>query len=87
MTEKDLNTLVPDSSYQDIKKKLESYKTGFIFNTPSKEGTVIFPGYDGGAEWGGPGYDPETGIIYINASEMPWVLTMVDVKTNLQQRK
>ncbi|HNP22449.1 MAG TPA: PQQ-binding-like beta-propeller repeat protein [Panacibacter sp.] len=80
MTEKDLNTLVPDSSYQDIKKKLESYKTGFIFNTPSKEGTVIFPGYDGGAEWGGPGYDPETGIIYINASEMPWVLTMVDVK-------
>ena len=71
MTEKDLNTLVPDSSYQDIKKKQKSYKTGFIFNTPSKEGTVIFPGYDGGAEWGGPDYDPETGIIYINASEMP----------------
>ena len=29
----------------------------------------------------------KTGIIYINASEMPWVLTMVDVKTNLQQKK
>ncbi len=80
LNEKDLNTLVPDSSYQDIKKRLASYKTGFIFNPPSKEGTLIFPGYDGGAEWGGPAYDPATGILYVNASEMPWVLTMVDAK-------
>jgi len=91
LTEKDLNTIVPDSSYHDIKRRLEGYKTGNIFNPPSKEGTVIFPGFDGGAEWGGPGYDPSTGIIYINASEMPWILTMVDIKnqkkineTNLQ---
>src|SRR5580704_4155357 len=25
--------------------------------------TVIFPGFDGGAEWGGPAVDPETGIL------------------------
>lgn len=94
LTENDLNTLVPDSSYQDIKKRLASYKTGHMFTPPSKEGTVIFPGFDGGAEWGGPGYDPTTGILYVNASEMPWVLTMVEVKkktmaaeTNLQAAK
>lgn len=94
LTENDLNNLVPDSSYQDIKRKLASYKTGNMFNPPSKEGTVIFPGFDGGAEWGGPGYDPTTGILYVNASEMPWVLTMVEVKkkttaaeTNLQAAK
>jgi quinoprotein glucose dehydrogenase len=80
LTEKDLNNIVPDSSYQDIKKRLASYKTGFIYNTPSKQGTVIFPGYDGGAEWGGPAVDPSTGIMYVNASEMPWILTMVDIK-------
>jgi quinoprotein glucose dehydrogenase len=34
--------------------------------------TVIFPGYDGGAEWGGPAVDPETAIIYINANDVPW---------------
>jgi len=87
LNEKDLNTLVPDSSYQDIKKRLASYKTGFIFNTPSKEGTVIFPGYDGGAEWGGPAADPLTGILYVNASEMPWVLTMVDVKNKAESNE
>jgi quinoprotein glucose dehydrogenase len=80
LTANDLNTLVADSSYNDIKNRLASYKTGFIFNSPSKQGTIIFPGFDGGAEWGGPAYDPETGIIYINSNEMPWVLTIIDIK-------
>jgi quinoprotein glucose dehydrogenase len=83
LTQRDLNNIIPDSSYQDIKKRLASYKTGFIYNTPSKQGTVIFPGYDGGAEWGGPAVDPATGIMYINASEMPWILTMVDMKSTI----
>ena len=34
--------------------------------------TVVFPGFDGGAEWGGPAVDPDTGIIYINSNEMAW---------------
>ncbi len=33
---------------------------------------MIFPGFDGGAEWGGPAVDAETGIIYINSNEMAW---------------
>ncbi|MDP4214232.1 MAG: pyrroloquinoline quinone-dependent dehydrogenase [Bacteroidota bacterium] len=80
LTEKDLNRLVPDSSYNDVKERLSTYKTGNIFNLPSKAGTVILPGFDGGAEWGGPAVDPATGIFYTNASEMAWILTMVDLK-------
>jgi quinoprotein glucose dehydrogenase len=34
--------------------------------------TVVFPGFDGGAEWGGPAVDPETAIIYINANDIAW---------------
>jgi quinoprotein glucose dehydrogenase len=34
--------------------------------------TVIFPGFDGGAEWGGPAVDPETAVLYVNANEMAW---------------
>ena len=82
LNEDDLNNLIPDSSYNDIKKRLASYKNGNMFNPPSKEGTVIFPGFDGGAEWGGPAFDPSTGILYVNASEMPWILTMIDVKND-----
>jgi quinoprotein glucose dehydrogenase len=81
LTANDLNTLVPDSSYQDIRKRFAGYRTGSLFTPPSKEGTIIFPGFDGGAEWGGPSFDPETGWLYVNASEMPWILTMVDTKS------
>jgi quinoprotein glucose dehydrogenase len=35
--------------------------------------TAIYPGFDGGAEWGGPAYDPQTGLLYVNANEMAWL--------------
>jgi quinoprotein glucose dehydrogenase len=78
LAEADLNRLVPDSSYQDIKKRLAGYHTEW-YAPPSREGTLIYPGFDGGAEWGGPSYDPETGLLYVNANEVPAILTMVDV--------
>lgn len=34
--------------------------------------TVVFPGFDGGAEWGGSAVDVRSGVIYINANEMAW---------------
>ncbi|HEV3324687.1 MAG TPA: PQQ-binding-like beta-propeller repeat protein [Puia sp.] len=77
LTTADLNRLVPDSSYQDIRKRLAGYHTEW-YAPPSREGTLIFPGFDGGAEWGGPSYDPENGLLYVNANEVPAILTMVD---------
>ncbi|HEY7500590.1 MAG TPA: PQQ-binding-like beta-propeller repeat protein [Vicinamibacterales bacterium] len=34
--------------------------------------TVFFPGFDGGAEWGGQAFDPETGLYYVNANDLAW---------------
>jgi quinoprotein glucose dehydrogenase len=34
--------------------------------------TVVFPGFDGGAEWGGQAFDPETQLYYVNANDLPW---------------
>lgn len=81
-TEKELNHIVTDSSYQDIKKRWLATKHDHLFTPPSKQGTIILPGFDGGAEWGGPSFDPGSGILYVNASEMAWILKMVDVKKN-----
>jgi quinoprotein glucose dehydrogenase len=76
--ESELNNLVPDSSFQDIKTRWASFRKDHMYAPPSKQGTIIFPGFDGGPEWGGPAYDPTTDLIYINANEMPWILTMVE---------
>ena len=34
--------------------------------------TVVFPGFDGGAEWGGQAFDPRTGLYYVNANDLAW---------------
>jgi quinoprotein glucose dehydrogenase len=34
--------------------------------------TIVFPGYDGGAEWGGQAFDPESGLYYVNANDLAW---------------
>lgn len=48
-----------------------------IFTPPSTRGTILFPGTDGGGEWGGAAFDPETSLLYVNANEQPWIIRMV----------
>jgi quinoprotein glucose dehydrogenase len=83
----DLNDLISDSSYQDLKKRFVSYRSGNMFMPPSKQGTIFFPGLDGGAEWGGSSFDPATSLFYVNANEMPWVITIADVKNDAPQKE
>ena len=42
--------------------------------------TVIFPGFDGGAEWGGPAFDPATGLLYVNSNEMSWMARLIEAQ-------
>jgi len=57
--------------------RLRKVRSAGQFVPPSLEGTVIFPGFDGGAEWGGAAFDPSSGFLYVNANEMPWILRLV----------
>jgi quinoprotein glucose dehydrogenase len=40
--------------------------------------TVIFPGFDGGAEWGGSAFDPQTGLFYVNANDIVWTSSLAE---------
>lgn len=81
MTEKDLNPYLPDTSLAEVRKRFQLYKHGHLYDPPSLQGTVEFPGLDGGAEWGGPTFDPATGILYINANEMAWAIQAKPIET------
>ncbi len=76
LTEKDINPYLSDSSKAEVLRRLKTYRYGDMFLPPGKQPSVILPGFDGGAEWGGPAYDPTSGIIYINANEMAWIMTI-----------
>lgn len=77
MTDKDVNPYLPDSSLKEVKKRMATLRNDHMYNSPSLQGTLEFPGLDGGAEWGGPTWDPETGLLYINANEMAWQIQSV----------
>jgi len=77
-TEKELNPYLTPEEYEDVKSRLKTYRAGKMFMPQSKQGTIIFPGFDGGGEWGGPAVDPETAILYVNANQMAWILQMFD---------
>lgn len=47
------------------------------FTPPNTKGIIIFPGVDGGGEYGGPAFDPKTGMLYVNSNEMGWILKIV----------
>src|ERR1041384_1524590 len=49
-----------------------------LYVPPGTKGSIIFPGVDGGGEWGGPAFDPTTGLLYVNSNEMPWYHKMVE---------
>ena len=65
-------------AHQAVLVQLRKLRSGGQFTPPSLQGTVIFPGFDGGGEWGGPAFDPETGLLYVNSNEMAWILRLVE---------
>ncbi|MBO0725408.1 MAG: PQQ-binding-like beta-propeller repeat protein, partial [Blastocatellia bacterium] len=77
LTEEMLTQRTPDAHQFALERFRKIHSNG-QFEPPSLEGTVIFPGFDGGAEWGGPAFDPKTGLLYVNANEMAWILRLVE---------
>ena len=78
-TEKDI-TDISRASHDSVAKRLAKLRTGTQFIPPSEQGTVVFPGFDGGGGWGGAAFDPETGLLYINAKEIPCIITMEETQ-------
>ena len=74
-TEKDIFKFVSDSN--EIKKTLSLSRTGSPYLPITRDRTIIFPGTDGGAQWGGAAVDKE-GIMYIPAKEIPVFTSLTD---------
>ncbi|WP_373493086.1 PQQ-binding-like beta-propeller repeat protein [Aquiflexum sp.] len=76
-TDKEILSLTPEWE-AEIRNKLENYKYGEMWMPPNHEyGIVLFPGTEGGAEWGGSSFDPYTQTMYINSNETPSLVKML----------
>ncbi len=58
--------------------QLQKVRSGGAFNPPSLMGTVVIPGFHGGATWSGASFDPTTGVLYVNSNNVPNLMTLVE---------
>jgi quinoprotein glucose dehydrogenase len=75
LTEEMLTTRTPQA-HAAVLERFRKMKSGYL-TPPSFEGTIVFPGFDGGAEWGGAAFDPESGLLFVNSNEMPWIIKLI----------
>jgi len=73
LTANDLTTRTPEAA-RWAREQFAMMKSDGPFKPLSVGAdTTIYPGFDGGAEWGGPSWDPDNGLLYVNANEMAWL--------------
>lgn len=72
IAESDLNRASPD--YDSLLQVYRGTVKG-IFQPLSDKPTLVVPGLNGGAEWGGAAADKE-GILYVNSNDVPWIVTI-----------
>ena len=80
ITEDMLTNRTPEAHQWAIKRFHEIRHDGQFVPISVDRETLMFPGFDGGGEWGGPAFDPETQIIYINANDVGLTESLVKHK-------
>jgi quinoprotein glucose dehydrogenase len=74
-------TNIGEANRASVLARLREVRSGPAFNPPSLQGTVVIPGYHGGANWSGASFDPTSGLLYVNSNNLPNIITLVESKT------
>ncbi len=77
-TEADASTISPEAN-KVTRERAAVWGSSGPFPTPSLKPTIMFPGYDGGMEWGGAAADPQ-GVYYVNINEIPWTYQLIPTR-------
>lgn len=72
LTAEMLTNRTPAAHRDALKRFLEFRSGGQFLPLAVDRQTVVFPGFDGGGEWGGPAIDSKRGVIYVNSNEMAY---------------
>ncbi|MFN0124936.1 MAG: PQQ-binding-like beta-propeller repeat protein [Blastocatellia bacterium] len=77
MTEDMLTTRTP-AAHAAVLERFRQLRSNGQFEPPSKQGTIVLPGFDGGPGWGGAAFDPASNLLFVNSSEVPCILRLVE---------
>ncbi len=74
--EGEITDLTPGATAFVHENYLKKYGPSRLFDPPGLEGSIAFPQFNGGTDWGGAAVDPESGLLYVNASNEPEMIVM-----------
>jgi quinoprotein glucose dehydrogenase len=62
---------------ESCRRKIEALRSDGIFTPPSLRGSIAYPGFLGGMEWGGTAFDPASGILVTNTNRLATIATLL----------
>ncbi|WP_422926997.1 pyrroloquinoline quinone-dependent dehydrogenase [Singulisphaera sp. PoT] len=74
-------TDIAPANHSYVLERLEKVRSGPAYNPPSLQGTVVIPGFHGGANWSGASFDPTSGLLYVNSNNVPNIITLAESET------
>ncbi len=77
ITREDVTNIAPENQASAL-KQFDALQGGPQFTPPSLKGTIVSPGFHGGATWSGASFDPESGILYVNSNNQPNIVSLVE---------
>jgi quinoprotein glucose dehydrogenase len=57
--------------------EIEKLRSEGIYTPPSLQGTVEWPGYSGGSNWGSVAFDPQRQLVIANTNRLPFVVQLI----------
>ena len=72
--EDDLIDLTPQLR-ERARQKLSGIRLGGLFLPASTQGSLVLPGWGGGANWGGAAFDPDTQMLFVASRRWPLLMT------------
>ena len=76
MTLEELTTVTPESRAECL-RIVENARFGKMYQPQGLDYTILFPGTNGGPNWGGASYDPVSNTLFVNSMDVGQVLNMV----------
>jgi quinoprotein glucose dehydrogenase len=76
MAAEELTTVTPESRAECL-TIVENGQIGAMYQPQGLEFTILFPGTNGGPNWGGASYDPSTNTLFVNSMDVGQVFKMV----------
>ena len=74
----EITDITPESRADCMEIIDGSYLDGEMFRPARRQMTIIIPGSNGGANWGGASFDPTTSLLYVNSMDVGSPRRMVE---------